>query len=464
MVNLVILICINLQGMRNYLLCLIICVVSPINLRADNTEPLSGAWRGEIKMGAVALPLVFNFDSDSNGTPAFTLDSPQQNVKGLPLTVNYLSLDSVSVAANNIGAVYNGKITGGLINGVFSQRGVNFPLTLKPETPIELRRPQTPKPPYPYQSIDTVFTSSDGVKIAGTLTIPDKATKKTPVVVMITGSGPQNRDEEIFEHRPFAVIADYLARNGIASFRYDDRGVGSSEGDYASATIKTFETDCESAVKFVRGMDRFGHVGILGHSEGGTIAMLLAARRVPDFIISLAGMAIQGKETILDQNRHLMATLGLSENDMKGSMAVIAAVFDEIMANEGKSNARIDVDKIASSMNVTLPPMVMQSLKRNVANTTPYFAEMLAVNAGAELQDIKCPFLALNGERDTQVDAVKNLAMIRANNKDAEVRELKGLNHLFQHAATGEMAEYSEIKETISQEVLDIIVKFIEAN
>lgn len=450
--------------MKKILIYLILCVVSSASFRAESAVPVSGTWRGELRMGNVALPLVFNFDLEPDGMPAFTLDSPQQNVKGLPLTVNYMSADSISMSASSIGAIYNGRIADSVIDGVFAQRGFAFPLNLTPEEPIELRRPQTPRPPFPYQTVDTTFISSDGVKLAGTLTIPQNATEKTPVVVMVTGSGPQNRDEEIFEHRPFAVIADYLARNGIASFRYDDRGVGSSEGNFTQSTIKTFEADCESAVKFVRSLKCFGDVGILGHSEGGTIAMLLAERQVPDFIVTLAGMAIKGKGTILDQNRHMMAAMGLSESDMQRSMAVIEAVFDEIIANGAEAGSSIDVDKIAQSMNVSLPPVVMQSLRRNVAATTPYLAEMLAVDAGAGLNNVICPFLAINGTLDTQVDASKNLGVIHANNKKAEVRKLEGLNHLLQHATTGEVAEYSEIRETISPEALYIIVEFISDN
>jgi alpha-beta hydrolase superfamily lysophospholipase len=450
--------------MKKILLYAILSVVGSGSLRAESAAVLSGAWRGDLKMGNVALPLVFNFNMAPDGSPAFTLDSPQQNVKGLPLTVNYISCDSISVAASNIGAAYNGRVADGAIEGIFSQRGFTFPLTLTPEQPIELRRPQTPKAPYPYQTSDTTFTSSDGVRLSGTMTIPRNATEKTPVVVMVTGSGPQNRDEEIFEHQPFAVIADYLARNGIASFRYDDRGVGSSEGNFATSTIKTFEADCESAVNFVRGLKRFGDVGILGHSEGGTIAMLLAGREVPDFIVSLAGMAIKGKETILDQNRHTMTAMGLSESDIEGSMAVIEALFDEIISKGGDEGSSIDVDKIAQSRNVTLPPVVMQSVKRNVAAATPYFAELLTVDAAAGLENIRCPFLAINGTLDTQVDSGKNLGVIRATTKKAEVKELPGLNHLLQHATTGEVAEYSEIRETIAPEVLEIIKEFILRN
>lgn len=450
--------------MKKILLYLLLCIAVTASFQASSAETISGKWRGEIRMGNMTLPLVFNFDVTAEGSPAFTLDSPQQNAKGLPLTVNHMSPDSISVSVGSIGAAYSGRITDGKVDGVFSQRGFNFPLTLTQEEPIELRRPQTPKPPFPYQILDTTFIASDGVRLAATLTIPQNATKKTPVVVMVTGSGPQNRDEELFEHRPFAVIADYLARNGVASLRYDDRGTGDSEGNFATSTIRTFEADCESAVKFVRGLKHFGNIGIMGHSEGGTIAMLLAARRVPDFIVSLAGMAIQGKETILDQNRHLMTAMGLTESDIEGSIAVIESVFDEIIANGGEGGSSIDVDRIAASMNVAVPSAVMQSLKRNVTAATPYLAEMLAVNAGAGLKNIKCPFLAINGTLDTQVDAAKNLGVIHACSKKAEVKEFDGLNHLLQHATSGEATEYAEIRETIAPEVLKIIVEFISRN
>ena len=451
----------NKLKMKGVLLYLTLCAISSISLQAESTTALSGAWRGELRMGNFALPLVFNFKEAPDGSPTFTLDSPQQNVKGLPLMVNYLSSDSISVSAGNIGATYDARIVGSEIDGVFSQRGYNFPLRLIPEEPIDLRRPQTPKPPYPYQMSDTTFTASDGIILAGTMTVTQNATENTPVVVMVTGSGPQNRDEEGFEHRPFAVIADYLARNGIASFRYDDRGVGRSEGSFATSTLTTFETDCESAVKFVRGLKRFGNVGILGHSEGGTIAMLLAAKHIPDFIVSLAGMAIQGKQTILDQNRHHMEGMGLAGNEIEGSIAVIDTVFDEII--RGKPASAIDVNKIAQSMGVTVPTAVMSSLKQNVAAYTPYFAELIAVDAGAKIKNINCPFLAINGTLDTQVDASKNLGVIRrAKSKKAVVKELEGLNHLLQHASTGEIAEYSGIRETIAPEVLEIIVDFID--
>lgn len=448
--------------MKKYIQILLIGLVGSLSAKANDFSHISGTWRGDLKIGAVAMPVVLNFNNDAEGRPAYTLDSPQQNVKGLPLTVNYMSADSVSVSVTRIGADFSGKICEDSIKGVFAQSGMRLPLLLTKEEPIESRRPQTPRAPFPYQTVDTAFVASDGARIAGTLVVPESQDRgNVPAVVMITGSGPQNRDEEMFEHRPFAVIADYLARNGIASFRYDDRGVGKSEGNFTSSTIHTFESDAEEAIKFIRGMNRFGRVGALGHSEGGTIAIMLGAREVPDFIISLAGMVISGKETILDQNRHLMESTGLSGREIDDNMKVIEAVFDEIIASGEDDAKNIDVERIAAAAGVTVSPMVMQSMKMNVSGLTPAFKELLSVNAAEMSGNVECPVLALNGELDTQVDARKNLSAISSGNKNAETHQLAGLNHLLQHAITGEVTEYSTIKETISPEVLKIIAGFI---
>ncbi|MDE6279598.1 MAG: CocE/NonD family hydrolase, partial [Paramuribaculum sp.] len=273
-----------MKPLFNRLIILIVAIIAAVSANA-----LTGKWRGELSIGPTKLPLVFNFTENSEGITGATMDSPLQNALGIPLEVKYCSGDSLSVACSMIGATYTAKISDSLINGTFSQQGYRFPLTLTPEDDIMTRRPQTPRPPFPYTETDTVFTSADGTRLAGTLVVPiitDKK-KKFPMVVMVTGSGPQNRDEEIFEHRPFAVIADALARNGIASLRYDDRGTAKSEGKYSEATLETFTGDAKSAFEFARELPFTSKTGILGHSEGGTIAVLLAADQIPDFIISL---------------------------------------------------------------------------------------------------------------------------------------------------------------------------------
>lgn len=430
---------------------------------ATTASALTGNWRGELKMGPAALPLVFNFSETEDGKTSCTLDSPQQNVKGLPMNVDYLSSDSIAVTSTMIGATFRGHIGAAEIKGIFQQRGYSFQMTLVQDEPLSVRRPQTPHPPYPYQTVDTTFISTDGTVLSGTVVIPHKSSgRKMPMVVMVSGSGPQNRDEEIFEHRPFAVIADFLARNGIASFRYDDRGTAGSKGDFMVATTYTFRDDADAALRFARGIKNVGKAGILGHSEGGTIAIMLAEENLPDFIVSLAGMAISGEETILDQNRRLMEKYGVDPQKTEEYMKVIERFFSEIsvQTKEGRME-RIDIEALAVESGVVLPPMFLQSLKMNEEKRTDYFSTFLTIDPRNELWKIKCPVLALNGTLDTQVDASKNLSAIREGIKKAEIHELPGLNHLFQHAVTGEIAEYDNIRETISPEVLTLISSFI---
>lgn len=430
---------------------------------SPGASALDGAWRGDLAFGGTKIPLVFNFSENEEGKTSCTLDSPSQGAKGIPATVLLCTADSVSLECTAIGAKFNGKISDDIINGNFSQRGFAFPLELKQDAPIGERRPQTPKPPYPYTVIDTVFTAPDGIVLAGTITMPvtDKK-KKVPAVVMITGSGAQNRDEEIFDHKPFAVIADYLARNGVASLRYDDRGTGKSQGDFRSGTTCTFEGDARNAVKFMRSISGIGKTGVLGHSEGGTIAFMLGADKVPDFIISLAGMAVTGKETLMEQNERALAKAGVAGSDKDNCLKVISSLFDEI-AKQGNSgiSTTINVDSLAMAAGVSVPPMLLASIKSTQKVRTPWFDKFVGLDPGEYIKKIKCPVLAINGEKDTQVKALTNLAVIRKFCPKAEVKAMPDLNHLMQHAQTGDMAEYDEIRETISPEVLEIILNFV---
>lgn len=423
-----------------------------------------GAWRGELMLGQMKLPLVLNFSEDGQGNAVCTLDSPSQGAKGLPTVVEYCSSDSISLKCNLIGASYNGKIEASAIKGTFSQRGYTFPLDLKPETAIEDRRPQTPKPPYPYSVTDTTFTAPDGAVLSGTLTMPAvEGNRKVPAIVMVTGSGAQNRDEEIFEHKPFAVIADYLARNGIASLRYDDRGFGKSTGNLKQATTYTFKDDAASGLKLLRSIKNVGQVGVMGHSEGGTIAFMLAADNLPDFIISLAGMSESGKETLLRQNSLALDKMGLTLAEKESQLRLLELFFDSLaeQANKGVSTP-IDVDSLVQEAGIVANRQIVASLKTTQNARTPWIDAFAALNPAKVIDKIKCPVLAINGDKDTQVNADANLAIIRNMIPGAEVRLMPGLNHLMQHAATGEVTEYGEIKETISPEVLEIITAFIK--
>lgn len=433
-----------------------------IVLTVGNAYGLSGSWRGELNLGQMKLPLVFNFSENASGEQQCTLDSPSQGAKGIPATVVFCTADSLSVTCGAIGASYCGRIASGTITGTFKQRGYSFPLNLLPEVSVEERRPQTPKPPYPYQVIDTVFTAPDGAVMGATLTIPLNAnSKKIPAVVMVTGSGPQNRDEELFEHKPFAVIADYLARKGIASLRYDDRGTGQSTGNFVTATTHTFKDDAMGGITFLRTFPYVGKVGVLGHSEGGTIAFMLGAENKADFVISLAGMAISGKETLLRQNSHALDRFGLSEEDKANSLKFIGKGFDVIAEQVRKGVSEpIDIDSLARSIGVTVIPQIVSSLKMTQQTRTPWFDSFVSLNPRDYLKSIRCPLLAVNGEKDTQVYP-DNLSVIRELVPQAKTMLMPELNHLMQHAVTGEVSEYSEIRETISPEVLDAVTQFI---
>lgn len=442
----------------------ILYVLSAISMPVSALA-LTGSWRGELSVGPSKLPLVFNFDENAEGKTHATMDSPQQNARDIPLDVLYISQDSLSVECRMIGARYNARIGGGKIDGTFTQQGHKFPLTLTPERSLTDRRPQTPVAPFPYTERDTVFTSADGTQLAGTLTIPESVPagmKKCPVVVMVTGSGPQNRDEEIFEHRPFAVIADYLARNGIASFRYDDRGVASSGGDYAKASIDSFKADARSAYRFVRQFREFGKAGILGHSEGGTLAMLIAAEDKPDFIVSLAGMVTPSRQTLLEQNARALDRSGITGAQRDASLRLIELMYDRIIGQytAGKPEP-IDVDAICRENALDVPAAVLASVRQSSATRSAYFDSLVSLDPTPALRKVKCPVLAINGSKDTQVNPDTNLEAFRANVKRVDIRRMEGLNHLMQHATTGDLTEYGDIAETISPEVLQIVSDFI---
>lgn len=432
-------------------------------LSASSAFAQTGSWRGELDLGQMKLPLVFNFSKDASGEMQCTMDSPAQGAKGIPAKVTYCTPDSVAVTCDMIGASYSGKISSGLIKGEFKQRGMVFPLDLTPNSSIEERRPQTPKPPFPYTVKDTTFRTHDSAMLSATLTMPlNHRGGKIPAVVMVTGSGPQNRDEEIFEHKPFAVIADFLARNGIASLRYDDRGTGKSTGNFLTATTFTLKDDALSGVNLLRSIPGIGKVGVLGHSEGGTIAFMAGAEKKADFIVSLAGMAVSGKETMLEQNRHSLEKAGLKGSDLENSLKLIDMVFDAIADQVKKGeNTPIDLNALAASASLNVSQPILESLNQSKNQMRgPWFDAFLTLNPREYIAKVKCPALALNGDRDTQVNP-DNLQVIKELAPQSQVVVMAGLNHLMQHAETGEVAEYGEISETISTDVLNAITSFI---
>lgn len=441
----------------------VLCLAAVLAASVVDVMALDGAWRGKLQLGQMELPLVFNFKDGGDGKVDCTLDSPAQGAKGIPAEVTFCSADSVAVVCRMIGASYSGSVTADRITGNFSQRGMSLPLLLTPETPLSERRPQTPRPPYPYMAVDTVFAAPDGELMSATLTMPEGWKKgNVPAVVMVTGSGAQNRDEELMDHKPFAVIADYLARNGVASLRYDDRGVGRSGGDFQKGTTDTFKDDAAAAIDFLRGFDEVGPVGVVGHSEGGTIALMLAGEGKPDFVISLAGMAESGKQTLMRQNRRALAGSGISGEQLESCMALIGKGFDLVAEQERTGEkSEIDMAAVSASEGLDVDPMIIASLQSSMKTRTPWFDRFVALDPEDSLKKIKCAVLAVNGDKDTQVDADGNLAVIKANVPQAETVKAAGLNHLMQHAETGDISEYDSITETFAPEVLEMMLAFI---
>ena len=415
-----------------------------IGIKAQDSG-LKGAWTGKLNVYGNELTLVFHFNGED-----CTLDSPDQGVKGVPAKLER-TVTGIKVAVPSINASYEGVNMGESIMGTFKQHGQSFPLTIKPGL-LKRNRPQTPAMPYPYQTQEVSFNNGDAI-LKGTLVIPENASRQTPVMLMVTGSGLQNRDEEIFEHKPFAVIADALARAGIATLRYDDRGFGESTGDVVNCTTEDLKNDAFAGVQLLR--SRFDKVGVIGHSEGGTIALMLAAEKKVDFIVSLAGMAVSGKETLLWQNRLALA----AANTPSETIDLYCNALDEVF------DACISGTAMPSTTQYNLPTSLAQNLAVVTKQLqTPYMKQFLTLDSRPLLGNITCPVLALNGSKDTQVEPESNLGALRSGlqkNAKNKLEAIEGVNHLFQHCKTGMATEYGNIEETIAPEVLEKMVYWL---
>lgn len=419
----------------------LLLVASTMGLSAQE-----GTWSGELDIQGMKLPLVFNFDADG-----CTLDSPSQGVKGIKAEKSYTPEGKLKVVVPMIGAAYEGVMVMNVISGTYMQNGISLPLTLKPGAP-KVNRPQTPVGPFPYKTEEVTFRNGD-YTFHGTLSLPENYGEQTPVVLLVTGSGQQDRDETLLDHKPFAVIADALARQGIASLRYDDRGFNDPSVAFFNFTTHNFKQDAAAGVDFLR--SRFKKVGVIGHSEGGTIALMLAAEGKADFVVSLAGMAVSGKETLLWQNRVSLESMGIPQSDFEQYMEVVTRVFDK--AVEGRLNTA-DIAFVPES----LRPVVQQAMQQL---SSPYMQHILTVDVRSLLSSIKCPVLALNGKKDQQVQCQANLGAIDQGlvNSKHQVVALENLNHLFQHCQTGSIIEYQQIEETFAPEALQQIITWLKA-
>ena len=403
----------------------------------------TGTWSGKINVQGTQLPLVFHLDENP------TMDSPDQGARGIPVQVKRTENGKITIRIPSISATYEGQWMLKQITGTFKQMGVSFPMTLTPGEE-KLNRPQTPQAPFPYVQEEVSFTNGDAV-LKGTLVLPEGCTRKTPVLIMVTGSGFQNRDEEIFEHKPFAVIADAFAKAGIATLRYDDRGFGESTGDVINCTTEVLKNDALAGIKLLR--ERFDKVGVIGHSEGGTIALMLAAEGQADFIVSLAGVAVSGAETLLWQNRMALSAAGVPAATVDSYCKLLGEAFDALAS--GKPLPSADKTDLPAALKQNYAAAVLQL-------QTPYMKYFLAMDARPLLGSIRCPVLALNGTKDTQVSCDLNLEALRKGlTAGAQIVPVEGVNHLFQHCTTGASTEYRTLEETFAPEVLDQMIQWL---
>ena len=440
-------------------------------------QDISGGWTGSLDFNGTQLPLVFNFTKTATGYTA-TMDSPKQGAKGIAIsTVNFtdknLSLE-VQAADIRYKGIWKSETE---ITGTFEQGSFAVPMNLTKGV-VEIIRSQEPVKPYPYFTENVYFSNTkENIQLAGTLSLPKKE-GKFPAVILISGSGQQNRDSEIFGHKPFLIIADYLTRNGIAVLRYDDRGVGESKGDPTLSTSADFANDANAAIAFLKTRKEINakKIGIIGHSEGGMIAPMLAADdKNIAFLVLLAGTGVTGDVLLVDQNYEIGKLKGMTEEQLQAAKITNQNIYNIIKAEgnlaEVKKNLtahfQISVDKIPEKERPSKKE-IDETLAQEVnAITTPWLRYFISYNPKENLKKVKCPVLVLNGEKDIQVTAKLNTEGIEnslkeGGNKNVEVKIFSGLNHLFQHCKTCTVEEYSQLEETFSPEVLKMMTDWIQ--
>lgn len=452
------------------------------------SQSVTGDWYGLLTVPTGQLPLIMHITKTDAGFAA-TLDSPDQKALGIPMDKVTFADNKLAVSFAAGGLNYSGTFMpdSSKINGTFQQGTGSFPLVLtrekqaaKPvEKPEDKIRPQDPKD-FPYLQEDVVFTNPKaGDQLSGTITMPADR-KATKIVVLITGSGPQNRNEEFpqFNHRPFLVLSDWLTRNGIAVLRYDDRGTAKSTGDFKTATSADFADDAEAAVNYIKSRSDLKKlsIGLIGHSEGGMIAPIVAGRNENvKFMVLLAGPGIPIAKLMVQQTEDVTRAGGGADSVIKGAVTGNEMIYSVITDNKELSTAALKVkldsalyDQFRTFRKGALGNLPIDQVVASTSATVlkPWYRYFLAFNPADFLVKVKCPTLAINGTLDTQVKCEPNLQAIRAaltkaGNKNVEIVPLPGLNHMFQKAVTGSVPEYGQLTETVNPAALEKVSSWI---
>ena len=446
-----------------------------------------GVWEGPLKVGPVELLLAFHLSSDKGGAWKASMDSIDQCAIGIPCDNVKVDGKKVTIELGKLKAQFEGtsSTNNTVLKGTFTQRGMKFPLSLnRVEKASTRKRPQTPKKPYPYGAEEVVFENPKaGIKLAGTLTMP-KEGGPFPAVVLVTGSGPQDRDETLLGHKPFLVLADHLTRKGIAVLRFDDRGVGKSKGDFNKATSADFATDAFAAMEYLANRKEIDskRIGLAGHSEGGLIAPMVAAEH-PDktaFIVMLAGTGAKGDAIIERQTQEIGKASGATREGLEVSARLQKLLMDTARSQPDEAAAKkalagvavafakklSEADKKALEIDGNSDEGLKASEEAAATFASSWMRFFLNHDPAPVLARVKCPVLAVNGSLDLQVLPDQNMPLIEKSLKEGgntrfETKVFSCLNHLFQHAKTGQLSEYGQIEETMAPEVMELVASWI---
>lgn len=452
--------------------------ISLLSVMGLFAQDIIGTWQGTLKVKGTELIVVFHIEQKDDGYTSL-MDSPTQGAFGIPTTKTTFENGKLEIVVANLGIYYQGALHNDTIKGTFTQGGMPFPLSFVRSAKKELVRPQNPTAPYPYDVEEITFTNTkEKIELAATLTLP-KGKEDAPAVILIAGSGPNDRDETVFGHKPFWVLADYLTRKGIAVLRYDKRGIGESEGEYSIATTQDFADDTEAAISYLKSRKEIdpSNIGLIGHSEGGVIAHMVAARNKDlKFAVLMAGLGVTGEELILTQHQLAFDKTTLTEKEKENLNQILINIYSNVSnwtEYAGSEQERNNLKEELSILWQNLAPEIQGEvqkevfIKKTTANIiTPWFKYFLKINPSDYLERLSIPILAINGENDTQVNYQTNLkgieqALKKANNSHYTIKSYPQLNHLFQESTTGEIGEYGEIEQTISPEVLSDIANWI---
>ncbi len=456
-----------------------LCIVIYFSTYYATGQDITGKWYATLLIESNELRLIFDIVQTDSLLSA-TLSSPDQGVSNIPLEKVRFNNSVLSISHPPIGMEYSGVYTNERILGTFRQSGLSAPLQLTKRAPEGSGRPQEPGKPYPYKENEILFINyKDSIVLAGTLSCPAEG-EKFDAVILISGSGPQNRNQEIAGHKPFLVLSDHLTKSGLAVLRYDDRGVGASGGVFANATTIDFAEDLFWAVRYLESRDDINRIGLIGHSEGAIVASIVASQHPGkiEFIVLMAGPALPGKEILLTQQEAISLAGGSSKEEVLEYIRINRGLFSIIE----ESIESLPMEKVRDSLELFLNnetgASVGSAIIRQQVNTltSPWMLFFLNYDPRNTLSKVQSHILAINGTKDLQVLAAQNLNQlyntiiggdregeidIIRNNKHVTIIEFEGINHLFQLCNTGHPSEYSKIEETINPSVLDTISAWI---